>query len=151
MRWDLRLGEHGFHFVLSTDRALPWIFDNRHLRRSPYTLSDLLHRASPGFRLRFAQSIARRNRGRVPFELVAPARTYYELLEDLAALDGLIEIRDQNRYSLLVQYGPLFEPLRLASAIATILWRALYPEESLELSPASDFGRGGHLVLDSSC
>ncbi len=147
MKWELQPSQQGACFVLSTNRPLPWMFDDRHLKRSPYWISDLLHRASPRCRLRFAQRVARRNRGRVPFELVFPAKTYHDLLAELAALEGIIEIRDLHRYALQVQYGQLFEPLALGTAIArTISWH-LYPGESLEFAGGFDSKQGGHSVL----
>lgn len=137
MKWELRADDHGVSFHLATDRPLPRMFDSRLLKRSAYGLSDLLHQTSPQWRMRYALRVARRNRGRLPFELVAPARVYHELLVELSAIEGIVEIRDLNRYSLLVHHGSLFRPEPLGRAVGMAISHKLYPEEAVEFDADS--------------
>jgi len=138
MKWELKQGDYGVSFLLSTDRPLPRMFDGQFLKRSAYSLGDVLHRTSPQWRLRYARHIARRNRGKMQFELVEPARDYYELLLELAAIDGIVEIQDLNRYSLLIHYGRLFEPVQIGQAIGSAISRKLYPDEPLVFAGESE-------------
>lgn len=129
MQWRIRPIENSDLFLLDSDLPLPWMFEEKLLRRSPVAVSDLLHRTSPRWRARFALRVARRNRGKMPYELASPGRTYFQLLADLASIDGLVEIRDIDRYTLQVQHGRLFAQLPLGRAVAGAFARHLYAEE----------------------
>lgn len=129
MKWNLRSIENGNLFLLDSDRPLPWMFDDQLLRDSPVALCDLLHRSSPRWRSRFALRVARRNRGRVPYELASPGRSYFQLLDELASIAGLIEIRDIDRYTLQVRHGWLFAQFPLGRAVAHAVARHLYGNE----------------------
>lgn len=136
MQWNIRPNETKNSFLIDSDRPLPWIFEERFLRHSKVQLSELLHRTSPRWRRRFSRHLAQRNRGRVPFELPSPARTYFQLLAELSAIEGLTELRDVDRYTLLVRHGCLFAQPLLGRAVAAVFSRLLYPEESLEFAGA---------------
>lgn len=129
MKWNIRPIENSNVFLLDSDRPLPWMFEERLLRRSPVALSDLLHRTSPRWRSRFALRVARRNRGRMPYELASPSRTYFQLFGELANIDGVVEIRDLDRYTLQVRHGWLFTQFPVGRAVARAFARHLYADE----------------------
>jgi hypothetical protein len=132
MKWELRFGNGNRTLVLSTNLPLPWMFDTRLLRGSVYSLGDLLHRTPPRWRVRYALRVARRNRGRVPFELVAPARVYHQLLIELASVEGLLEVQDIDRYSLHLVFGQLFSPIEIGLEVGMVLSSKLYPDEPFD-------------------
>ncbi|MFM7115104.1 MAG: hypothetical protein ACKO81_03145 [Planctomycetota bacterium] len=129
MKWNIRPVENSNVFLLDSDRPLPWMFDERLLRRSPVAVCDLLHHTSPRWRTRFAMRVAKRNRGKMPYELGSPGRSYFQLLGDLASIEGVVEIRDINRYTLQVQHGYMFTELPLGRAVARAFARHLYADE----------------------
>ena len=89
--------------------------------------------SSPKGRDRWAARIAKVNFGKFPFELSQPVRTYRELLEAMADVEGLIDVFDIDRYTMGVVVGGMFDLAAVARRVAELVQQSFYPEEPLEL------------------
>ncbi len=132
-------------FALEFDRVIPpvfrqsstipshcWMIENRQI---------LFRMSSRGMRY-FARLAARLNAGKIPLELVRPARTYLSVLEGLGRVDGLIDVSDGDPYGFYIKVAGMFEPVEVASRVARILQQCFYPDEVLEWGEGFDRSAG---------
>lgn len=81
-----------------------------------------------------AERMATLTRGQIDTEVVAPARTFLEMLERLLfEVPGVISLAQLDAYGLSVRIGRCFDPKQVAAEVAAVIAHLLWPDESFEL------------------